>query len=68
LQGDVLTMTDVEGVAVRRRSGEIVKQTLQTGDDPHVIAQRLTLSIYRMSRGDGIDFNRPLNYPNIGVV
>jgi hypothetical protein len=39
-------------------------------DDPDVIAKRLTLAIWRRNAGrDGMaGFNRPLSYPNIGVV
>jgi hypothetical protein len=70
LEGDVLTMTDGDGVPVRRRhGGDVYKHTLQDGEDPAVIAKRLTLSIYRMARGDDLGgFNRRLTYSNNGFV
>jgi hypothetical protein len=64
-------MTDGDGKPVRRLySGEIYKHKLEKGDDPDVIAKRLTMSIYRSNAGrDGMaGFNRPLSYPNIGVA
>ena len=71
LEGDVLTMTDGDGVPVRRRyGGELYKQTLQEGDNPSVIAGRMTLAIWRTNTGgDGRGgFNRRLSYPPLGVV
>jgi hypothetical protein len=71
LEGDVLTMTDGDGKPVRRRySGEVYKQKLAEGDDPSVIAKRLTLSIWRSNTGGDASggFNRRLNYPPIGIV
>jgi hypothetical protein len=70
-EGDVLSMTDSEGKPVRRRySGEVYRHNLVAGDDPDVIAKRLTLAIWRSSIGGDASggFNRPLIYPNIGVV
>jgi hypothetical protein len=69
LEGDLLTMTDGNGTPIRRRSGDLVKQKLQPGDDAVLIAKRLTMSIYRMARGDGVEgFNRPLSYPKSGLA
>jgi hypothetical protein len=69
LEGDMLTMTDGSGVPIRRRSGDVVRQKLQPGDDAVLISKRLTLSIYRMAQGDGVaGFNRPLNYPRVGIA
>jgi hypothetical protein len=67
----VLTMTDGDGKPVRRRySGEVYQQKLQEGDDPVVIAKRLTLAIWRSNTGGDASggFNRRLRYPDFGVV
>ena len=59
-------MTDGDGGArkasLRRRP---YKQTLQDGDDPSVIAKRLTLAIWRSDTGGNAlgGFNRRLAYP-----
>ena len=71
LEGDVLTMTDIDGKPVRRRySGELYKHTPAEGDDPMVIAKRLTLAIWHSNTGGDASggFNRPLIYPNIGMA
>ena len=71
LEGDVLTMTDGNGVPVRRRyGGDLYRHTLQEGEDPSVIAKRLTLSVWRTNTGgDALGgFNRRLAYPNLSVV
>jgi hypothetical protein len=63
--GDVLTMTDGDGVPVRRRyGGELYKHTLQADEDAHVIASRLTLSIWRSNTGGEMrgGFNRKIIY------
>ncbi|WP_425117164.1 hypothetical protein [Bradyrhizobium sp.] len=41
---------------------------VQAGENPTVIAKRLTMRIYGMVRGDGTDFNRPLIYAGSGVA
>ena len=69
LDGDLLTMTDGEGTPVRGRSGEKITHKLQAGEIPQLIAERLTMKIYRMVRGDGMaGFNRPLSYPRADVA
>ena len=57
---DRLTMTDGEGMPFRGRSGDRVMHKMLPGEDPTVIAKRLTMRIYGMVRGDGTDFNRRL--------
>jgi hypothetical protein len=64
----VLTMVDGDGAPVRRwRDGELYTHRLQRGEDPCVIAGRLTRDIRASLRG-GSDFNRPLVYPKVGVA
>jgi hypothetical protein len=60
-------MTDIDGKPVRRRySGEVSRHRLAEGDDPVVIAKRLTLAIWRSNTGGDASggFNRPLRYPD----
>jgi hypothetical protein len=52
----------------RGRSGDRVTHQVQAGENPTVIAKRLTMRIYGMVRGDGTDFNRPLIYAGSGVA
>ena len=69
LEGNLLTMTDGEGKPFRGTSGERVTQKIQAGEDPSIVAKRLTMRIYRMVRGDGMaGFNRPILYPSSGVI
>jgi hypothetical protein len=68
VEGNLLTMTYGDGKPFRGRSGEKITHKLNPGDDPTVIAKRLTLQIHRASRGDGMNFNRPLVYPKIGLA
>ena len=66
--GDRLTMTDGEGMPFRGRSGDRVMHKMLPGEDPTVIAKRLTMRIYGMVRGDGTDFNRRLVYGPVSVA
>ncbi len=69
IEGDLLTMTDGNGEAIRTRYGEKTTHKLQAGEEPDVIAKRLTLQIYRRIRGsDDIGFNRRLVYPKVGFA
>ena len=62
-------MTDGAGTPVRGRSGEGITHKLQAGEDPTMIAKRLTMKIYRMVRGDGMaSFNRSLHYRPLGIA
>ncbi len=62
-------MTDGESTPVRGRSGERVTHWLWAGEDPTLIAKRLTMKIYRMVRCDGMaSFNRPLHYRPLGIA
>jgi ATP-dependent DNA ligase len=49
---------------------DIYKHELKDGDDPVVIAKRLTMSIWHSNTGGDASggFNRRLIYPDIGVV
>jgi hypothetical protein len=58
-------MTDIDSKPVRPRYlGEVYKQKLAEGDDPVVIAKRLTLAIWRSNTGGDASggFNRKLSY------
>jgi hypothetical protein len=48
--------------------GDKHEQKIGEGDNVTLIAQRLTMKIYRMMRGDGMEgFNRRLAYPRVGI-
>ena len=70
IEDKLLTMTHGDGRPFIGRSGETITQKLQRGDDPSVIAKRLTLRIHRSSYGDRMaDFHtRRLVYPRSGVA
>ena len=53
-------MTDGEGMPFRGKIGDRAVHKMLPGEDPTVIAKRLTLRIYGMVRGDGTDLNRRL--------
>jgi hypothetical protein len=65
-------MTDSKGVAVRRMlSGEKILHKMKLGDNECSIAERVTLEIYYMLRGETTQtagFNRPINYHPSGVA
>jgi hypothetical protein len=53
-------MTDSKGAPVRSHGGDKYEQKIG-GDNVTLIAQRLTMKIYRVVRGgDAVGFNRPL--------
>ena len=66
LEGAVLTMTDGAGRPFRRLSGDVVKKTLERGEDPDAVALRLTRTIREEIDGRGAGFNRRLTYQNRG--
>jgi hypothetical protein len=59
-EGDMLTMCDPEGIAIRDVEGHPITHKLVEGERAQQIAARLTLKIYRSLRDDAADFNRPL--------
>jgi len=64
VDGDLLTMTDAEGVALRNpNTGEKITHRLAPGESDKAVAKRLGLKMYRGERGDDDKgFNRPLRY------
>jgi hypothetical protein len=67
MNGNKLTMTDADGKPVRRQNGDTVTRTLLNGENPRAIAAVLTRDLRKRLNGTS-DFNRPLSYPNIGIV
>jgi hypothetical protein len=66
--GNMVTLTDAEGVPLRDSWGEIVKGQMTPGQiiSPRVVASRLALRRWRATRDEFSDFHRPLgpqNYP-----
>jgi hypothetical protein len=69
LTDDVLTMTDSKGAPVRSRGGDKYEQKIKEGDNVTLIAQRLTMKIYRSRTGNDVaGFNRPLVYRPLGIA
>jgi hypothetical protein len=70
LDGDLLTMTDRDGVPLRdENSGARITQRLAQGESDKAVAKRLTLKIHRAANGDEMaGFNRPIRYPKAGWV
>jgi hypothetical protein len=70
IDGDLLTMCDAEGVALRNsNTGERITHRLGAGENRVTIAKRLTLKIWREARGDDTNgFNRRIEYPKWGGV
>ena len=62
----VLTMTGSLGAPVRTKSGAKFIHKLKRDESAAGVARRLTLQIYHARHGES-DFNRPLNYPTLGV-
>jgi hypothetical protein len=64
----VVTLTDQEGVPITAGRMQL-DYTAKLGDNETAIqvAQRLIWRRYRATRG-GTDFNRPLQYPRLGVA
>jgi hypothetical protein len=66
LADGILTMTNSEGIPVRGLSGgNKFTHKIEPGEDPRMVASRLTLKIYRNrneTAGSVPGFNRPLNY------
>jgi hypothetical protein len=70
LEDGILTMTTSKGVPVRNaHTGEKYIQKIGPKDSAPDHAKRLTLKIYRMLGRDADGgFNRPLQYPRIGIA
>jgi hypothetical protein len=57
-----VTLTNDAGVPFRDRRGNVYEEKLTPGEDPHVIAGRLTKKEFHDRGGDKQSFWRPLNY------
>jgi hypothetical protein len=69
VEGNFLTMVDVDGAALRNRFGERITHHLASGDNPRQVAARLVLSRWRTDRdaSEGVlGFGRRLNYSDRG--
>ncbi len=64
--GDVITMTDRDGVPRRDdNTGERVTVRLLPTDNEKTVAKRMTIRLYRAERGDEMaGFNRRIDYPS----
>ena len=70
-EAGTVTLTDHAGTPVRDQHGKSYSQKLEAGQDPHVIAGRLTKRFRSARRGDkdrASGFNRPIHYPKLGIV
>ena len=69
--GDVVTLTDRQGVPVRDQHGKAYTKKIANGDSGKTIAARMTKDFRLMLRGkDGRvnGFDRPIKYPPLVVV
>ena len=57
-----LTMTDENGVPVRRKNGELWTHLLRPEEKPEVIARILTKEIRAAIHGDSAGFHRRIEY------
>jgi hypothetical protein len=60
----ILTMLDDEGRPLRDRRG-FVRRTLEPGEDASIIARKLTRNMH-MRQADANEFNRRIEYPDLG--
>lgn len=67
--GNLLTMTDAEGVPLRdSNTGDRITHRLGAGENRNAVAKRLRAKIYRDDRGDGVEgFGRRIDYPKWGL-
>lgn len=61
-----LTMTDENGVPVRRKNGELWTHLLRPEEKAEVIARILTKQIRAAIHGDSAGFHRRIECPNVG--
>jgi hypothetical protein len=68
VDGDVVTLTDGDGCPIPSGRTELGFSSKVTGEETaDSVAKRLLWRHYRATKS-GSDFNRPLNYPPIGIV
>lgn len=65
VEDGILTMCSAEGDLLRNaNTGDLMTHRLAPGENPVVIAKRLTLKIYRTNNGDDVvGFGRNIDYP-----
>lgn len=68
VEGDKLTMTDVEGRPIRDDRGDYYTQTLFPGDVAARVAQRLTKRIRERRVGAANTFTRRIVYAPLGIA
>ena len=67
----VVTLTGRAGVPVRDTEGNTYCKKLDAGEDPHLVAGRLTRQLRKALRGDKkrpAGFAKHLHYPKLGIV
>jgi hypothetical protein len=67
IDGDNVTLTDKDGVPVVQGRMQIGYAAKIGDEEPDQVARRLLWRHYRATKS-GSDFNRPLRYPNLGIV
>jgi hypothetical protein len=66
-----VTLTGRAGVPVRDNEGATYSKKIEAGEDPHLIAGRLTRQFRKALRGDKNSpaaFSKHLHYPKLGIV
>jgi hypothetical protein len=71
LEDGIVTLTNHIGSPVRDHDGRTYSKKLEPGEDPYIIAGRLTKEFRRARRGDKHHvegFSGPLTYPRNGSI
>jgi hypothetical protein len=66
-ENGTVTLVNHEGVPINVR-GKAYEKKLGPGEDPHVIAGRLTKEAWQARGGGKRKFSAPIHYPKLGIV
>jgi hypothetical protein len=67
-EDQTVMLCDHAGIPTRDRQGNVYEKKLAAGEDPHVIAGRLTKERWHDRGGDKRSFSAPIHYPDLGIV
>jgi hypothetical protein len=64
-ENGIVTLVDHDGTQLRDRKAKVYQKKLSQGEDPHVVAGRLTKQRFHDYGGGKQDFWRPLTYKTV---